>query len=317
MIAVWENPPSPNAVVWFADATTERDDLAKLLGKPVLDATPTGHLARAKRVVQYPLDIVRKMPADRFLSVMRGILAEHPHYRRVGVITHQTLEETLKKVGSSFAGRVVKTSYFGSGSDRASNDWHQKCDLVIVAGTPRIPTNAVRQRLIQFGDVTSAAEDGRWGSCYWKGTTEAGKEVFVEGRGYNHPAWERAHRGLVRAAIIQAAGRGRSALETGCDVIVISTEECGLPLVNSTDFDLSENEVDAISVLASYRNESLNSIKGFCSYAPALTTAEIADRLGMTERGTRNILSRLESRGLVQRLGERGGWLPGSKLIAG
>lgn len=275
----------------------------------MFDATPSGYLTRVKRVIQYPLDITRKMTPGRFVSIIRGVLAEHSHYQRVGVITHRTLEGALKKLGELFAGRLVKNSYFGSCADRASNDWYKRCDVVIVAGTPRLPTNAVRRRLMQFGDIASAAEDGRWGSCHWKGLTEAGREVLVEGRGYTHPAWERAHRGLVRAAIIQAAGRGRTLLETGCDVIVISTEECGLPLVNSTDIALSETEVSTLAILTAYRNESLNSIQDSCSYAPALSTAAIADRLGMTERGTRKVLGELESRGLARRHGERGGWL--------
>ncbi len=275
----------------------------------MFDATPKGCLARVKRVIQYPLDVTRKMSPGRFVSIIRGLLAEHSHYQRVGVITHRTLEATLKKLGEPFAGRLVKSSYFGSGADRASNDWHERCDVVIVAGTPRLPTDAVRRRLIQFGDVASAAEDGDWGACHWKGMTEAGREVLVEGRGYNHPAWECSHRGLVRAAIIQAAGRGRTLLETGCDVIVISTEECGLPLVNSTDIDLSETEASVLAILATYRHESLNSIQDSGAYAPALSTAAIADRLGMKERGTRKVLAGLESRGLARRLGERGGWL--------
>lgn len=275
----------------------------------MFDATPTGCLARVKRVIQYPLDITRKMPPGRFVSIMRGLLAEHSRYQRVGVITHRTLESTLKKLGELFAGRVVKTSYFGSGADRASNDWHERCDVVIVAGTPRVPTNAVRRRLIQFGDIASAAENGGWGACHWKGMTESRREVLVEGRGYRHPAWERAHRGLVRAAIVQAAGRGRSLLETGCDVIVISTEECGLPLVNSTDVALSETEASTLAILSAYRHESLNSIQGSCADAPTPSTTAIANRLGMKERGTRKVLAGLESRGLVRRLGERGGWM--------
>lgn len=309
LIAVWDNPPNPNAVVWFADATAERDDLVKLLGRPVLDATPSGHPARVKRAIQYPLDILRKTPHGRFASIMRGVLVDHPQYQRVGIITHRTLEATLKQLGDLFTPRIVKSSYFGSGLDRASNDWHERCDVVIVAGTPRVPTIAVQRRLMQNGDVTSAAEIGGWGECHWKGMTESGQEMLVAGRGYKHPVWNRAHRSLVRAAIVQAAGRGRTLLDTGCDVIVISTEECGLPLIDATDIGLSETEVSVLTILATYRHKSLNSIQDSCADVPALSTAVIADRLGMKERGTRQILARLESRGRIRRQGERGGWL--------
>lgn len=86
LVGVWKNLPSEKAVVLFADATANRDDLADLLGRPVVDVTPSG--------------LIR-----------------------------------------------------------------------------------------------------------WRGRSESGREVIVEGRGYDHPRWERAHRSLVRAAIVQAAER--------------------------------------------------------------------------------------------------------------
>ncbi len=249
LAGLWKNLPSENAAVLFSDATANRDDLEALLGRPVTDVTPSGHLARVKRVVQYPLDIVRATSHSRFASIIRGVLTEFRSARYVGIITHRPLVGAIKKLGEPFAGRLVKAAYFGSGSDRASNDWHERCDLVIVAGTPRVPGEAVQRRLIQFGDFTSAGEDGRWGPCRWKGTTETGEKLIVEGRGYDQRAWERAHRSLVRAAIVQAAGRGRTLLDTGCDVAVISTEECGFPVVSNPDIELSETEVKALVVI--------------------------------------------------------------------
>lgn len=183
LVGLWKNLPAENAVVLFADATANRDDLQDLLGRPVIDLTPPGHIARAKRVVQYPVDINRKTSPKRFLSIVRGVLVEFPNARRVGVITHRPLVSSLKKLSEPFAGRIAKAAYFGSGDDRASNDWHDRCDLVIVAGTPRVAGEAVQRRLIQFRDFASAGEDGRWGDVRWRGQTETGDEVIVEGRG--------------------------------------------------------------------------------------------------------------------------------------
>ena len=70
-----------------------------------------------------------------------------PQYQRVGLITHSTLTACVKRLEQSFGERIVQTAYFGSGNERASNDWYKLCDLVIVAGTPRVDTSAIRARL--------------------------------------------------------------------------------------------------------------------------------------------------------------------------
>ena len=316
LAGVWKNLPSKNAVVLFSDATATRDDLEVLLGRPVIDITPTGHLAHAKRVVQYPIDLTRRASPKRFLSLMRGMLIEFPDARRVGIITHRSLIAALKKLGEPFTARIVKTAYFGSGSDRASNDWHERCDLVIVAGTPRVPSEAVQRRLIQFGDYASAGEDGHWGEIRWRGRTETGQDVIVEGRGYDHQAWDRACRSLVRAATIQAAGRSRSLLDGGCEVAVISTEECGFPLVNNTDIGLTESDAKVLTMLSDlsaekpYRSiKTLPPMRNGSVDASWVTTADLARLVGLSERQTREILTGLESRRLVRRDGERGGWM--------
>lgn len=314
LVGVWKNLPSENAVVLFSDATANREDLEALLGRPVVDVTPIGHIAHEKRVVQYPIDLTRCAKPKRFLDIVRGVLIEIPDARRVGVITHQTLLPELRNLSKAFADRIGKTAYFGSGSDRASNDWHGCCDLILVAGTPRVSSEAVQRRLIQFGDFVSAGEDGRWGDVHWRGQTEAGDEVIVVGRGYEHPAWERAHRSLVRAAIVQAVGRGRTLLENGCDVVVISTEECGFLVVNNSDIGLNETEAEVLAILAELsEQESYDIHKTLVPIAAPdariVSTDEIAHRLELSNRGTQKVLARLESRRLIHRVGERGGWM--------
>ena len=39
-------------------------------------------------------------------------------------------------------------------------------------------------------------------------------------------------------------------------------------------------------------------------------TIVLADRVGKSDRALRHVLVRMEQRGLVQRRGQRGGWLP-------
>ena len=206
-------------------------------------------------------------------------------------------------------------TYFGSGDDRASNDWHTERDLLIVIGTPRPGDEAVQCRLIQLGDFAAANEDGRWGDIRWRCKTETGVEVIVTGRGYIHAAWDRVHRSFVRAALIQAVGRGRSLSEDGCDVVVVAAEEAGFPFADITDIELNETEAELFTILSdlsaekSYRDiKTFPPMRGDSTGDTSLTTAELAQRVRLSERQARDILSRLESRGLVVRVGERGGW---------
>lgn len=314
LVGVWKNLPSENAVVLFSDATANRDDLEAVLGRSVVDVTPVGHIAHKKRVVQYPVDLTRRASPKRFLEIVRGVLIEFPDARRVGVITHQTLLPELRNLSKVFADRIGNKTYFGSGSDRASNDWLGRHELILIAGTPRVSSEAVQRRLIQFGDFASAGEDGRWGDVRWRGQTESGQAVTVQGRGYDHPGWERAHRSLVRAALVQAVGRGRTRLETGCDVAVASTEECGCAVVNNSDIGLNETEAEALVAFTKLSElESYKTPKGPVPIAApnvrVASTDEIARRLGLSGRGTQKILARLESRRLIRRVGERGGWM--------
>ena len=309
LVGIWKNLPSKDAVVLFSDATASRDDLQALLGQPVIDVTPSGHITRKKRVVQYPIDLCRVTAPGRFLAILRGVMTEFPDAQNIGVITHSSLVAALKQLSEPFAGRIIKVAYFGSGEDRASNDWHDRCDLIVVAGTPRVPGDVVQRRLIQFGDFASAGEVGCWDYVYWRGRTESGKEKTVAGRGYDHPAWERAQRSLVRAAIVQAAGRGRGLLENGCDVVIVSTEECGFPLADNWDIELFESEADLLLRLSDLSPEkSYISNKTFPAMR-GIPTARLAKAVGLSESQTREHLVRLESRGLVARVGERGGWV--------
>lgn len=232
-----------------------------------------------------------------------------PQYQRVGLITHSTLTACAKRLGPPFGKRIVQTAYFGSGSERASNEWYKLCDLLIVAGTPRVDASAIRARLCQLGDFDAAGLDGEWGELQWRGLTASGQTRVVRGRGYRNPAWQRAHRSLVPSAIVQAVGRGRGVLDDGCDVIVVSSEACGLPLADWPSIpELTAKHLEAARLVGEL------SATDACKNAghQPVTTARMSKSLGVEPRQTQNILNDLERLGLVRRVGERGGWLPGA-----
>lgn len=300
------NIPKPAATVWLSDATADRDLLEFATELEIEDATVEGRLKLSKNDLQFPVDFTRKASPSSLQSSLRSVLASRPDCVRVGIITHSTLVEAAKSLGPMFDHRVGMVAHFHSGEDRASNRWLEaEIDLLIVAGTPRIDEMLVKERLLRFGFLDALKLNGDWGELRWQGYTRSGSTRIILGRGYREPTWRRAHQSKVRAGIIQAAGRARVLLETGCDVVILSNEECGVPvaeigqdLVPLTDSDARVlSELTAVVSLIDIRDNRR------CA-----TTRELADRCRLSPRQTRDILSELESRGLVVRLGERSGW---------
>jgi len=301
------NRPSRHARTWFNDATLDADRLTTILGEPVQDCTPDGQIPLQKKAVQILRDLTRSSSPEVAASVVRGVLADRPHFRRVGLIGHRTHLPALQALGPGFSERIVKTTYFGSGEDRSSNAWHQQCDLIIVCGTPRVPPDTVAAYLIQVGEVTAACREPDWGLIRRDGQNEAGEPVAVSGRGYRDEAWRRACRDLVRASLVQAIGRGRGILETGCEVIVLSTEECGLLISDGSLENLSDSGTRVLEALRRLTMEISNNIY---LENTIVTTDRIAQATGLSPVRVREVLRKLESRGLVRRVGQRRGWLP-------
>jgi hypothetical protein len=292
--------------VWLCDATADKELLELGTGLDIQDATPEGRLELSKNVVQFPVDVTRKTSKNRFRDMLRGVLASRLDCHRVGIITHRPLKDAATSLGPLFDHRVAMVEHFGSGEDRASNRWQRAgCDLIVVAGTPRVDELEIKKLLHRVGQLDALNAGGDWGELPWQGFTTSGKRRIVKGRGYREATWRQVHRSKVRAAIIQAAGRARALLDTGCDAVILSSEECGFPvadvgqeLVPLTDTEARVlTELKAVVSLILKRNNRL--------YAP---TSEVADRSGISVRQARDILRRLELCGLVERESERSGW---------
>lgn len=325
VLAVWHNPPPcKTAAVWINDATASPERLAFVLGANVSDMTPDGRIERVQRAVQFPRDITRQTSSKTVAALLRGVLIDHPNFRRVGVICHRLHVQAVETIGTDFRQRIAKVSYFGSGDERASNEWHHECDAVIVLGTPRIPAEAVAAFLIQCGDVTAATRQPGWEKYLWRGITESGQQRNVDACGYHDEAWRAAHRDTVRATLVQAIGRGRGILSHGIPAFVFTTEECGLKLadVGHEPQPLREDEARLLAVLgtdhelsatrASAETPQDNSYGESADPKPAdarfWPTTDLAKALDKPERTVRDMLGRLEARRLVERDGKRGGW---------
>jgi hypothetical protein len=283
------------------------------IGFPVVDATPDGEVAMRKQATQITRDVTRQTATTVLQGLLRGILAERPQYRRVGVIAHSNHVEAIRGLGPPFASRIARVSYFGSGDERSSNQWYCQCDLIIVAGTPRINPNGLREYLIRIGDTAAAGEEPKWGEIRWRGQTTGGVTRIVKGRGYEHPIWRRAYESQVRATLVQSIGRGRGLLEDGADVLVLSNDPCGVRLDAKERIDpIDDTDLSLIELIdeRTGKNERLTPEKhniGILSKT-GVTTAILAQLLSLSLSVTRDRASRLAERGLITRVSDRGGW---------
>jgi len=312
-IGVEHNPPPSGRVVWFNDATLEPDRLQRLLGREVIDGTPNAQIPFQNVAVQYVRDITRSTSLSVIQALLCGLLAKRRDCARVGLITHRPLLQGLAGLEEEFRSRIVMSTYFGSGEERSSNVWHQQCDLIVILGTPRVPPQAVAEYLVQVGDIAAACRKPPWGTLYWQGKLPDGGEKRIEGRGYLDPDWRRAHRDLVRATLVQAIGRGRLTLESGCDVVVCSSEECGLRVIDGRIPWLNEEARQIWSLINQLTAEKS---KRDLLEKVAVSTAEVAQQLDRPERTVRNLLTDLEWHGLVYREGPRSGWKVSPPVVA-
>ncbi len=305
VIGVRHNAPSAGATTWFNDATLELSALQAVLGLTVQARTPEGQLARQKKAVQLPRDLTRKTALAVVAKILRGVLSDRPQFLRVGLITHQPQLKALDLLEPEFRQRIVMSTYFGSGQDRSSNSWHKDCDLILVLGTPRVGPLEVASLLLQIGDSPAACREPPWSTYQWEGRTESDEAVMVTARGYTDPTWRMAHQSLVRATLVQAIGRGRGILADGCEVVVVSTEECGLPLSDGSLVTVSEQTMRLLSRIRALTEA--NPIE-LSIGKTSVSSTELARDLGLTTRQVRHHLKVLEQQGLAARIGERGGW---------
>ena len=257
VVAVWQTKIPAGATCWIADATAKRDEIELLAGQPVTDCTPGGRLAAQHPVVQIPsLDIKKGTAPSRVAAILRAVLLAFSSYSRVGIILdkrHVPIVQGTSRSGANleecFRRRITKVEHYRGGASRGSNTWIDDCDLLLVAGTPRVPPAAVGTRLIQAGNAPAAARDGRWERDCWSGLDTAGRRHTVATAAYRDHDWHAAHQAVVHAELIQAIGRGRSILESGIPVVVLSNENLGFPVYPNPLEPMPEMAVQALQVV--------------------------------------------------------------------
>jgi hypothetical protein len=269
--------------------------------------------------------ITHKKHAD----LIRGEASEGPE-----------LEEAVRR-------RIAMVEHFRGGQSRGSNDWIKKCDALVVMGTPRVPPSAVRKHLIRLGKSSVAArtldKKADWGTDYWSGVTTSGRRVTIRSRGYRDHDYHAAHRHFVASELLQCIGRARSVCKHGIPVFVLTTESLGVPVSDFPFAPLTDSEWEILQAMAvlhhesaplrpASEDESLRALSmgeekqpsssgqlikpfpkgytignGLIRLQP-LRSATITDRVGKSQQYVIRLLKTMAGRGLVERIGKRGGW---------
>ena len=311
------------ARIWIEDATGDRGLVSELIQRPVDDATPNGRLEFKVPPIQYSRstesDVTLQTAGNTVRALIRGLLIKHPSATKVGVITHRAHLPAIEQLEPLWRARLSRLDYFRSGNDRASNKWLE-CDLLLILGTPRVPPSAVREALIQAGDVEAAGRDGKWRSHVWQGYAQDGQKVDICGLGYEDPSWSRIHQILVRSNLQQAVGRGRGVIDTGIQVIVVSNESLGVPFAADTLGILKDSEARTLQIVTelSAISPTVYTVgKNAVSVAQIVSALAQRDELdALKERQVRAHLSTLEELGLLARKGARKGWTWGQTLLS-
>jgi hypothetical protein len=320
IVGVGRNEFPPGATVIINDATADINELTAILDHPIHVITPRGALPQKHPVVQIipKTDVTRERSVARVADILRGVIHDLPH-RRIGLLTHQTLYRKLPdKLGDEYAERLSLCSYFGSGLSRGSNEWIAQCDALIILGTPRVGTDAIRHHLLMLGKIDAArltTAQSRWHRRFWVGITPSRRVRAVSTGCYADADWQSAYRSIVRGELIQATGRGRGILDEGIPVFVVSTEQiCDRATQALGDIRIAE--ADAFAPLSTINARALAALHGTdgASKERTLKTETVGQRIGVGKDRAYQILNRLRQDGRVRRVGERGGWyLPPSQ----
>jgi len=315
--ASWKTPLAADRVSYqLLDATAQAEDVAAAAGLPVSDITPQGHLPKAHPVIQIPLAVTACTSAAKVAAIVRGLMERYPQFQRWGLIGFRDHIEAMLGDGADLLdvetrGRVAKHCYFWQGPDRASNDWHQVCDVVLVLGVPRPNPMAIRERLLMLGlDDAATMPDPVWGDIHWQATTTEGGTVTVPGRGYHHQDWRRAHRSICQAQLLQAMGRARSIMPSGVPCLVVADEPTGAAVDTRAIQTLPAAIQRVISLLTRLGERQLSPIdptsSGKLSFAP-VRFGDLLNAYGGTRQALQKQLGQAKKLGLVSQAGH-GAW---------
>jgi hypothetical protein len=269
----------------LSNTTTDLDELATMVNRPINTITPLGGVPLVQPVVQIvpKYDVTRERNIYHVVDILRGVLHDLPQYQRVGALCHSThYEKLIEKLREPYSSRITLLAYFCEGLSRGSNEWITQCDVMIILGTPRPGTPAIRERLVQNGNIQAArltSEQADWHLEKWIGTTETGESREITTARYRDENWHRAYTNICKAQLKQAIGRGRGILPTGIPVYLISQEDTSR--IRTPPAGRVSIAAAPFAPLRQWQLEVLRVLEGTSSAAP-LKTSDVAKALHLS-----------------------------------
>jgi hypothetical protein len=325
LVAVSKTDLPRGRSILLSDATADPAELRWAVDRTIQHITPPAGISLQHPVLQIvpSQDVTRGSDPKRVAAILRGILFDVPEYRRVGLLTHKPLLEErtlLEHLEPEYRERVKMASYFGGALACGSNGWIKgDLDALIILGTPRVGTAAIRQHLLRIGKKLAGLrpqEEIKWTWDYWRGITESGDSRTIRTKQYNDHDWHAAYCNIVRRELRQAVGRARAILSNGIPCLVVTTESLapieegndgrhGLTIADHPFAPITKGQARVMAIL---RSEPEN--------CPVLKTGRIAAALGITPHGARPHLEAMVEAKRVGRLGKGSGWfaLPSQKV---
>lgn len=283
------------AEIWITDATGWYTQLSTIFPK-VENRTPQVKPILQHKIEQIPIDVCKSSKVSFVSGLLKRILQTYCKNERVGLITHKEFIPSKLDLTEEERKQITVFGWFG-GNSRGTNDFYEHCTKLVVLGTPRPPTYAVRARAMQLGFADQVihpqydyiSQDGLWRRYTWNGETSDGRKAGVIAWHYRKDGWQKAYESLVLSELTQSAGRARGLLESGIDTILVTVEQIGAyPLLELPPRNRTQQKIFE------------------CVCSGICTVPEIADAIRKSERTVRRQVSELLARGELWRESERG-----------
>lgn len=256
----------PDRTMLF-DATGDAQLVSQWHRREIRDITPDVRLEYALPPKQIHRDITRhKGGKGTSLTTVAGYIRRlliDNDFRRLGIVTHSDTAKHLDEhLEPQLQRRIAKTSYFGNGDERASNSWITECDALIILGTYRPSTLAIRKEFVRIGNEDAARRTPKY-----------------NGMTYDDPEWSEMYSYLVSSEMMQCIGRARPYLETGIPCYVVSKESLGLETLEEFAALVLNSNAMKLAQLADGQPNS-----------GGLKPGDVLDLVGSSERSTRRWL---------------------------
>ena len=212
-------PPPPGHTAIVLDATAKAEDFRDVVGdREIVEhrLPPVAHDSRIYQLLNAnwsrrsvaidtePQELKKTKTMSRPNKTMGKLLAaivrRHPG-KSIGIITHKASEKFIRQQLPD----GIEPRFGHYGDQRGSNDFVD-VGVLVVAGSPLIPTDAIRAKAVSLCGHDVPVEDM---GLVWREVRGLNGTFIVEVRGFRSPEMQAAYTHCVSNELIQALGRAR------------------------------------------------------------------------------------------------------------